>query len=259
MPSAFLIDRRLQVGWGTSSFAVSVWLWGQKMCLLPTGPREGSLPPQLHSAHWCVLGLLQADAELCQGSLQAALTSPKASGKAPEYVCYTHRGSRGRLLMCKSMSWVSCPSRGWPLGWMLLAVSVPQVQQHSERSCDGREHRLEDITGRGAWVFQSSFLFIRDFMFLFLLISMVCSWAIALEERTCLQSYASPSWKGSVALPALNIPWTFIQLLNWSATQAALSELCPGVWVCEQALIWRQFLIKNFFPFKTNMRMWSWR
>lgn len=32
---------------------------------------------------------------------------------------------------------------------------------------DGGEHRLEDIIGRGAWVFQSSFLFVRDFMFTF--------------------------------------------------------------------------------------------
>lgn len=127
MPGTFLADRRLQVGWGTFSFAISMWLWGQKMYLLPAGPKEGSLPPQVYSAHWCVLGLLQADAELCLGSLQAALTSPKASGRAPHHVCNTHRGSRGRLLMCKSMSWVSCSSRGWPLGWVLLAVSVPQV------------------------------------------------------------------------------------------------------------------------------------
>lgn len=92
------------MGWETFFFAISMWLWGQKMNLLPACPREGSLPPQLYSAHWCVLGLLQADAELCQGSLQAALTSPKARGRAPDRVCNTHRGSRGRLLMCKSMS-----------------------------------------------------------------------------------------------------------------------------------------------------------
>lgn len=50
---------------------------------------------------------------------------------------------------------------------MLLAVSVSQVLHHSEHSCDGGEHRLEDIRGRGAWLFQSSFPFIRDFIFPF--------------------------------------------------------------------------------------------
>lgn len=99
MPGAFLIDRKFQLGWGTS-----VWLWGQKMYLLLTGPREGSLLPQLDSAHWCVLGFLYGDAELCQGSLQAALASPKANGRTPDYACSTHRGSRSRLLICKSTS-----------------------------------------------------------------------------------------------------------------------------------------------------------
>lgn len=50
---------------------------------------------------------------------------------------------------------------------MLLAVSVSQVLHHSEHSCDGGEHRLEDIRGGGARLFQSSFAFIRDFIFPF--------------------------------------------------------------------------------------------
>lgn len=140
MPAAFLIDRNLQVGWGTSSFAISVWLWGQKMYLLLTGPWGGGSLAMLikESAHWCVLGLLQAETELCQCSLQSCLPSPKANGRAPNHIGCTHQGSRSRLLMCKSMSWVSCPLRGWPLGWVLLAMSVSQVLHHSKHSCDGK-------------------------------------------------------------------------------------------------------------------------
>lgn len=180
-----------------------------------------------------MLGLLQADAELCQGSLQAALASPEANGRAPDYVCSTHRGSRSRLFICKSMSCVSCPSRGWPLGWVFMAVSMAQVLHHSEHSCDGREHRLEDITGRGVWVFQSSFPFIRDLMFPFLanFYSMQLSYSIRGEDIP--PKLCESIRRGSAVLPALNIPWTFFQLLNWSPTQAALSGLCPriyGVW-----------------------------
>lgn len=62
------------MSWGTFSFAISMWLWGQKMNLLPAGPREGSLPPQLYSGVCWDSYSVQM---LCQGSLQTALTSPK--------------------------------------------------------------------------------------------------------------------------------------------------------------------------------------
>lgn len=110
-----------------------------------------------------------------------------------------------------------------------MTVSMAQVLHHSEHSCNGREHRLEDITGRGVWVFQSSFLFIRDFMFPFLanFCSMQLSYSISGEDMP--PKLCKSLRRGSAVLPALNIPSTFFQLLNWSPTRAALSGLCPGI------------------------------
>lgn len=87
-----------------------------------------------------------------------------------------------------------------------MAVSMAQVLHHSEHSCDGREHRLEDITGRGVWVFQSSFPFIRDLMFPFLanFYSMQLSYSIRGEDIP--PKLCESIGRGSAVLPALNIP-----------------------------------------------------
>lgn len=67
--------------------------------------------------------------------------------------------------MCNSMSLVNCPSSTHPLGWVLLAVSMPQILHHSEHSCDGREHRLEDCIGLECSKAVSSSLGISCFFF----------------------------------------------------------------------------------------------
>lgn len=71
---------------------------------------------------------------------------------------------------------------------------------------DGGEHRLEDIIGRGAWVFQSSFLFIRDFMVPFFanFYGMQLSYSIRGEDMP--PKLCRSLRKGDIeVLPALNI------------------------------------------------------
>lgn len=153
------------------------------------------------------------------------LASPKTSGRAPDYTCGTHQGSRSRLLMCRSMSWVSCPLRGWPLGWVLLAVSMSHVLHHGKRSFvigkrwegaqSGRHHRwrvlgvpffLPHCRAISSSLGISCFLF-ADFY------DMQLSYSIREKERTCLQSCCtSPSLNRRGGWVQCCLPWIFPEL-----------------------------------------------
>lgn len=139
------------------------------------------------STCWSVLGLFQADTELCQCSYRLP-GFPKANERAPGYVSGTYQGSRSRLFTCKSV--LSKLLLESVASWLWACCRFCSAVNPAEMGSDGREHRLEGTTGRGFGCSffpslpQSNFLFVRAFMFpFFLLLFMIRSWAIALEQR----------------------------------------------------------------------------
>lgn len=260
VPGAFLINRSVQVGWGSSAFAGSTWFsWGERSCNCWPVPGRRKLSTLIvESAHWWVLGLLQADTELCWSLLQA---SPKANSRDPDDICGEHRVHRSRLFVCTSTSPVSYPSRRWSHGWV---CSTGLAQQHSLPAM-GRSAGWK-AGGLGCLFYpplpppppppqsQSNF-FCRDFMFpCFLLILMVCSWAIGLEERICLGSCCvGPLLSGlwGAVLPPLNVPWILLSAVELFSHVGTIRSLSWDL-KCVSKQIWTPLVIKNSFPLKTQ-------
>lgn len=114
--------------------------------------------------------------------------------------------------------------REGPLDQVPLAVSMSQVLHQTQLWWE--EAKMEGTAGRGVRVFLSLSYHkaispsLGTLFSLFLLIFMVCSWAIALNESLCLQSHcAGPLLRGgdgggNVELPALNVPWTLFSAVE---------------------------------------------